>query len=257
MINYIKSECYRMRKSSELYLVIAVLGGLTLAMNILLAVFGWYTGDLRYSTVRFSLNTFTASIYIMVMLAAVVSGVLFIEDRKNGVLKNIVAYGLDREKLFVGKCIAAFLHTFFVMCVVLVIYVGSAYLLLEDREWLPLREMLTGIAALLPVAAGSLICMMVFGMLCRKEMIASVLWMAVYYAVPMAVELAGMKIPVFARISSWLPYTFIRSEAVVRYADYNCLWDTSAGFAKCVISGVLGIVIFLMIGVWRFRKQEF
>lgn len=189
MINYIKSECYRMRKSSELYLVIAVLGGLTLAMNILLALFGWYTGDLRYSTVRFSLNTFTASIYIMAMLAAVVSGVLFIEDRKNGVLKNIVAYGLDREKLFVGKCIAAFLHTFFVMCVVLVIYVGSAYLLLEDREW--------------------------------------------------------------------LPYTFLRSEAVVRYADYNCLWDTSAGFAKCVISGVLGIVIFLAIGVWRFRKQEF
>lgn len=257
MLNYIKSECYRMRKSREFYLAIAILGGLTLVMNIALALFGHYTEDFPYATVRFSLNTFTAMIYYMVLLAAVVSGTLFIEDRQNGVLKNIAASGLEREKIFAGKCIAAFLHTFAVMCAALVIYVGSAYLLLENREWLPLREMLTGIGAMLPISAGSLICMMVFGMLCKKDIVASVLWMAVYYAVPMAVSLAGLKIPLLERISSWIPYTFIRNEAIVTYSDYHCLWDTPGGFAKCMISGALGILIFFAVGIWRFRKREF
>lgn len=257
MLNYIKSECYRTIKGKSLYLAMGILSGLVLFMNFVLAAVGHYDPDFRYANFRFSLNNYTAMIYCIVVLGAVVPGCIFLDDRRNGVMKNVISYGISREKIFIGKCLNAFFFTFLVLCEVLVVYVGSAYLLLENPEWVPLREMLVGTAAALPSGIGSLIFMMLLGSLYQKEMTAAVWWMAVYYLVPVAFALIGMKFEVLARIASWMPYVFLSSETMVTYDSYQCLWDTSAGFAKCMISGILGIVIFTAFGIWRFRKQEF
>lgn len=256
MLNYIKSECYRMRVGKGLYLAIGLLGGAVLAMNVLLAVSGRSIADFRYDTVRFSLNTFTALSYAMVVLGAVVPGSLFLDDRRNGVMKNVIASGLSREKLFIGKCIVSFMYTFIILCAVLAIYVGSAYALLREPEWLPLREMLTGIAAALPSAAGSLVCVTFLNAVFRKEFIVGFSWVVVYYMIPSAVFLIGFKVKLFERIASWMPYIFLRKEALVTYDGYYCLWDTPEGMAKCVIAGLLGIAVFTVIGLWRFKKLE-
>lgn len=119
MLNYIKGECYRMRVQSGFYIMAGVLCALVLIMNIVLALFAHFTPDFRYGTVRFSLNTFTGMIgNLMLVLGALVPGCLFIEERKNGVMKTVIASGLSRERVFIGKCIAAFYIHFwcFVLC---------------------------------------------------------------------------------------------------------------------------------------------
>lgn len=257
MLNYIKSECYRTSHGKSLYRTIAVLAGLVLLMNTALALGKQYIPDFRYGTFRFSLNTYTGMIFIMVLFGAVIPGCLFIDDRRNGVLKNVVAYGISREKIFLGKCVVAFLFTFLILCTTLLMYVGSAWLLLGNPEWLPLREMLTGTAASLPSAAASLIFLLLLGALYEKEMIAVIWWAAVFCVLPAVCAIAGLKLELFARIASWMPYNFLQSEAIVTYSAYQCLWDTSAGLARCIISGVTGMVVFLLLGIWRFRKQEF
>lgn len=256
MLNYMKSEYYRISRGKGLYMTIAILTGAVILMNIVLALGQRYIPDFRYGTVRFSLNTYTSMIYCIVVMGAVVSGCLFIDDRRNGVLKNIVSYGISREKILIGKCIVAFGFAFFIMCAVLAIYVGSSYLLLENREWLPLRELLMGTAASLPSAAASLIFMMTLGLLYQKEMTAVLWWAVIYYLVPMVCFLIGLKFDLFARIASWMPYNFLRIEAIVTYHEYHCLWDTSSGLARCILSGVIGIVLFSIFGIWRFGKQE-
>lgn len=257
MLNYIKGECYRMRVQSGFYIMAGVLCALVLVMNIVLALFAHFTPDFRYGTVRFSLNTFTGMIgNLMLVLGAVVPGCLFIEERKNGVMKTVIASGLSRERVFIGKCIAAFLYTFLVLCIVLAVYVGSAYALLGQPEWEPLREMLTGIAAVLPAATGSMISILLLGILCRSEIMASLIWVMIWFGIPQVTFVLGLKIYLFARITAWLPERFLRNEAVVWFASYDCLWDTPQGFAKCMIAGWIGIAVFLGIGIWRYRKIE-
>lgn len=257
MLNYIKSECYRTLHSKGLYIALAILSGAVLFMNIALALGGQYIPDFKYATFRFSLNNYTAMTYSMVVLGAVVPGSLFLDDRRNGVMKTTISYGISREKIFIGKCIVAFLFTFLIFCIVLPVYVGSAYLLLENPEWLPLREMLTGAAASLPSAAASLVFIMLLGSLYEKEMTAVLWWAVFYYIIPMLCFLAGLKIDLFAKLSAWTPYNFLRNEALVSMSGYQCLWDTPDGFAKCMVSGFAGIAIFTVFGIWRFRKQEF
>lgn len=257
MLNYIKSEYYKATRGKGVCMAIAILSGLVLFMNIGLALAQRYLPHFSYGTFRFSLNNFTSMIYIMLIMGAVVSGCLFLDDRRNGVMKNAVAYGISREKIFLGKCIVAFCFTFLVLCAVTGVYIGSAYLLLDNPEWLPVREMLMGIASSLPSAAGALILMMLLGSIYEKELTAAIWWAVIYYVIPMVCSILGLRLAFFAKISSWMPYTFLNSEAIVTLADYECLWDTPEGFARCMISGLAGIVIFTVFGIWRFRKQEF
>lgn len=257
MLNYIRSEYYKATRGKGVCMAIAVLSGLVLFMNVGLALAQRYLPHFSYGTFRFSLNNFTSMIYIMLIMGAVISGCLFLDDRRNGVMKNAVAYGISREKIFLGKCIVAFCFTFLILCVVTAVYIGSAYLLLDNPEWLPVREMLMGIAASLPSAAGALILMILLGSIYEKELTAAIWWAVIYYVIPMVCSILGLRLAFFAKISSWMPYTFLNSEAIVTLADYECLWDTPEGFARCMISGLAGIVIFTVFGIWRFRKQEF
>lgn len=257
MLNYMKSECYRTLRGKSFYLVAAVLSGFVLSVNVLLTIVEHFTPGFRYGDFRFFLNMYTGDIYIMVVLGACIAGWLFWDDRKNGVLKNVVAYGISREKIFLGKCLVSFGFTFLILCIVLAVYLGSAYLLRPNPEWIAVKEMLTGTAAILPSAAASLIFSILLGILFQKEMTAVILWVAVYYIFPMVCFFAGLQIGFIGKIAEWLPYGFIQMEAVVTFSDYRCLWDTAAGFSKCMISGFGGILIFLALGVWAIRKQEF
>lgn len=256
MLNYMKSEWYRVTRGKSFYAAIGILGGLVVLMNIVLALGGRYIPDFRYGTFRFSLNCFTGAIYSMVVMGGVVPGCLFVDDRKNGVLKNAVSYGISRDKILVGKFMVSFLFTFLILCAVVGIYLGSARLLLPNPEWEPVWEMLKGIGAALPSAAASLVLILSLGVLYQKEMTMAIWWAVVIYLVPTALSLIGIKVEILRRISSWMPCVFFQSEAIVRYDSYDCLWDTPEGLFKCIFAGLIGIVVFSVFGIWRFRKQE-
>lgn len=256
MTNYIKSEWYRILHGKELYVTTAVMSGIVLLMNLVLLFFNQMTSEFRYGTVRFSLNTFTAVPFIMVAMGAIVAACLLIDDRRNGVLRNAIAYGISRTSILIGKCIIGALTALIIMAVVLAIYVGSAYLLLDNPEWLPLREMLSAIGASLPCAAASLVLTLVLGSLLQKEMHVVLWWFAVFYGIPLITFLIGLKVELVGKISQWMPYNFLRAEVLVNMNSYQCLWDTPDGLAKCLIAGTVGIIIFLIFGIWRFNKQE-
>lgn len=256
MLNYIKSEYYRLTRGKGFHFMAAVLCGGVVLYNIASALGERYIPDFRYGTFRFSLNFFTGQSYIMLFLGGIVAACLFSDDRKNGVMKNAVSYGISRTKILIGKCVVCLFAALGLMIVVGAAYVGSAYLLMKEPEWLPLEEMLKGIGAALPSAIGAMVLMIVLVSLCRKEINAFLVWILIYYLVPVLLFLAGGKIRILRRIALWMPYIFLSQEAIVTYSDYNCLWNTSAGLTKCLISGLAGILLFLGIGIWSFRKQE-
>lgn len=82
MMNYIKSECYRVVHTKTFYIVMAVLSGLVLLMNIVNSISGHLIPDFRYDTFRFSLNSFTSFIMLMLAMGAVVSSLLLLMTGK-------------------------------------------------------------------------------------------------------------------------------------------------------------------------------
>lgn len=257
MLNYMRSEWYRVTHSKGMYVMTAILAGLVVFMNVVLAISDHVIPDFRYGTVRFSLNTLTAQPFFIMIMGAVVAACLFAEDRKSGVLKNAVSYGMSRTNILIGKSVVSLLTSVIIMVVVVAVYVGSAYLLLSNPETLPLREFLTGIGATLLCAIASMILMIVLNLLCQKETVAIIWWAVVLYVIPMACFFIGLKVSIFERISEWMPYTFFKMSVLVTMNDYRCIWDTAEGLMRCITAGMIGIVVFLLFGIWRFRKQEF
>lgn len=256
MLNYMKSEWYKTIHGRGFYLAGGVMCGLVLLMNLILWGSNHFITDFPYGTFRFSLNTFTAQPIWMIALGSTIAGVLFIDDRKSGIIKNAVAYGIPREQILIGKWLVSLASSLILMCVVFAVYVGSAYLLLENPEWEPFRQMIMALVSALPFSIAAMMLMLGLGVTLEKETAMMLWWMAVIYFIPMAVDILGMYFKAFEKISGWLPYTFLRSEVLVTRGTYQCLWNTPEGFLKCMVTGVIGIVVFGAWGMIKFRKQQ-
>lgn len=256
MLNYMRSEIYRITRSRSFYICAGILCGIVLLLHIALMIGGAIEPDFKYNTVRFSLNNFVAQPFIMVILGAVIAGTLFNEDRKSGVLKTTVAYGISRETILIGKCIVSLLTAVLLLLVLLVFYVACAFLTLREPEWLPVQQMLLAIAASLPSAIASLIFGNAIFMLCRREVTAILWWALLFYGIPMAFFFIGLKFELFERISEWMPYIFLRMSVGVSMNTYNSIWDTAGGMLHCIAAGAIGSVIFLIWGTLRLRRLE-
>jgi ABC-2 type transport system permease protein len=256
MLNYMRSEFFRIFHSKVIYIMMAVLVGISLLVNGVLTIFLHVTEGFRYGTFRFSLNTLTSSLFYMLVVAAAVAWILFSSEMKNRVLHNTVAYGISRDRILLGKCIVGLAVCLILLAVLLVSYVGSAYLFLDEPEWLPLRELLTGILSMSLCAVSAMVFMIVLHLLCQKESYAVLWWILIFVLIPFACMLLGMKVDVFHRLASWMPFSLLKMDAGISFSDYQCLWDTAAGFARCLISGIAGILILGGFGIWRFRKTD-
>lgn len=256
MLNYMKSEWYKTIHGKGFYIAGGVMCGLVLLMNLILWGSNHFITDFPYGTFRFSLNTFTAQPIWMIALGSVIAGVLFIDDRKSGIIKNAVAYGIPREQILIGKWLVSLASSLILMCVVFAVYVGSAYVLLEKPEFEPFRQMVMAMVSALPFSIAAMILMNCLGVMIEKETITMLWWMAVIYFIPMAVDILGLYFKGLQRISRWLPYTFLRREVLVTMGEYQCLWDTPEGFLKCMVTGVIGIAVFGVWGIIKFRRQQ-
>ncbi len=254
MLNYIKSECYRIFHTKEIYLMTGILSALTVAMNLVLYVFT--TNNFPYANVMFSMNLLTGYLNILLAMGCMVAGFTFGDEHKNGTLKNVVAYGISRNTFFTGKCIVCSIMALLSMAVVMFFYIGSAFLLLENSGMTPLWEMLKGVGAALPSAFASLILTVLLYSLIKKEGLIIIIWAIIIWMVPNISFYLGLKIDLLNKMAEWMPYNFLRFEVSVNMSGYNCLWNTPEGLAKCLIAGTAGIIIFYVAGIFLFRKKD-
>ena len=83
MLNYLKSEFYRILHGREIYSATAALAGLTVLMNLVLFAFDRLTPDFPYATVTFSLNMMTGSMPMLLMAGLIIVLFLFSDEYKN------------------------------------------------------------------------------------------------------------------------------------------------------------------------------
>lgn len=111
MLNYIKSECYRVIHSRSTYVMTGIMAVLPVLFHIILYVTGVAsstTQDFPYDITSFSFSFLTGSPMLFTYAGLIVAAVLYEDEHKNGNLKNAVAFGISREKLFWGNVLLRF-----------------------------------------------------------------------------------------------------------------------------------------------------
>lgn len=255
MLNYMKSELYRIVHGRELYLFTGVPCAIVLASSVLLWAMA-STPDFPYATVRFSLSNLISMLPSLFLLAGLLVWVLFADDRKDGTFKNAVADGCSRRDLFVGKCLVSTGLGLASMTVILAVYVGSAVLLLEGPAD-AVSILLKGVAAALPFTVACVVLGVAVCSVLPKTSAAFLVWLAIVAIVPSALHAVGMVVEPVGALASWLPYNFFSNEVAINQSGLaEFLWDTPAGLAKCLIAGFAGVAVFGIAGLWRASKTE-
>ena len=257
MVNYMKSEWYRITHTKDIYVVTGALAGLTLFMNLVLFISRQKLEDFKYGTTSFSLSCLISGMYILLLAGMGVAYVLFAGDLRKGIVKNAIADGISREKIFLGKCVIGTVAAVCSMVVVLSVYIGSAGLLLDNgivHESVQIA--LRSVGSILFMAIASLILMIVLISYFEREGMAVLVWWIIMSMIPTICDLVGRRIDFFKNISKWMPYVYLSDEVTANMSGWQCLWETPEGVAKCMISGALGIVIFLISGIVLCRKKD-
>lgn len=257
MLNYMRSEWYRIVHGREFYVFTGVLCALVLAGNLLLWGMGASDPNFPYATVRFSLSNLISSLSLLFFMAGLLVWILFADDRKDGTFKNAIAHGLSRRDLFVGKCLVSTALGLISMAVILIVYVGSALVLLEGPGLEAAGYLLQGVGAALPFTVACIVLAAVVCATLPKSTAGFLVWLAVVSVIPAVLHMVGMAVEPVGAVANWLPSNFFQYEVAINQGGVaEFLWNTPAGLAKCLISGFVGIALFGAVGLWRAGKTE-
>lgn len=258
MMNYVRSEFYRISHGSVIYCLTGVLAILSFLLNAILGWFGRTGGSsFPYNTTSFSYSNLVANPMIFCIMGAVIGILLYEGNRKNGNLKNTIAFGIPRTKVFLGECIVATLSAIFSLIVVLSVYIVSAVAFLEHMGPVSLMDLLTEIPAVFFIAIASLIsgivCIEAFG----KNSIGIIIWFSIWFIIPKIFFYLGLRFDAIYSIAMWMPENFFGTNGMtVNMSQSITVWTTVEGMTKCLVSGIIGIAVFSLSGVVLLRKRE-
>lgn len=256
MMNYIKSEFYRIFHGREIYRFIITLALLAFSFN---AVLAWFRrmDDFPYGITSHSYSNLVASPLIFGLMGAIVGMILYEGNRRNGNLKNTVAFGISRTKIFISECIVTTIISLISMVIILAVYIGSAVMLLEQAGPVELNDLLTEVPAVFLIAVACLIsgivCIEVFG----KSSTGIIIWTVIWFIFPKIFFYLGLRVDVLYDIAMWMPSNFFgMSGMTVNMSRCITAWETVGGMIKCLISGVVGTIVSLAAGILLLRKRE-
>lgn len=171
MMNYTKSEFYRIFITKEIYAAAGLLAGIALLLNAALYFFGN-----SYANTSFSYSNLVANPMVFAFMGMIIPFLFYEGGKRNGNLKNTVAGGISRVKIFAGECVVSLAVSTLLMAVTMGVWVLSANLLLEKAGPVEWKDFLGEGAAMYLIAAACLISGILFLEIFDKSIIGILVW---------------------------------------------------------------------------------
>lgn len=257
MLNYIKSEIYLNIKSKSNYIFLFGGIGFAIFLNVALGIYSNTQIDFPYGNTKYSFSSFYTFMGVVMLICLTLVSIISGLDFKNHTLKNTIAYGISKQKIYLCK----FLVEVCIGCISLVligsVYAISGYIMLEDSGIFYLNELIRAIIASVPLLIASVSAAHCFYFIYENETTASVVWAVVMVVIPQLVDIAGRRIDILNKIGRLMPWNMLNSN----YYDStkNALimhWSSKSGFIQCFLVGIVGTIIFYIIGSILFEKRE-
>lgn len=260
MLNYIKSEFYRVFHTKGFYIFNGVCMALILSMNILLWSLAYTAGPsgFRYANTGFAfMMLYNGGFQAVLFLTFALSSIIFGAEFKNRTINNSIAGGTSREALFIGKLIVTLVCCALTLVLVEGTLIGSGYLLLEDAGIEALEKLLFGTIAGIPAfICGSCGAVALFYAL-GSDSKAAWAWIILFIVVNIIVSLLGLKFETMHTLSEWLVYNVLGESSIDPATGMSLMiWETAEGLPRCILSGVIGTVVFFIVGLVGARRVE-
>ncbi|MCY6484950.1 ABC transporter permease [Clostridium aestuarii] len=128
MLNYIKAELYRNFNRKYFWVYTVGIAILSLILNILLFNYGT---NVELTMLFEALNNFlTTGLFLVLPMIDMTTA----EEQKNQTLKNVVSFGISRNKLVLSKIVTAVILGIISVCIILTVFLGSGAILLGIGE---------------------------------------------------------------------------------------------------------------------------
>ncbi len=256
MINYIKSELYRLFHSKGSYLFIAICSVLLISVNVLLASVGHSDPQFPYDRTDFSIAFISSGWSVLFILCALVASIVFGNEHANHTMKNSISYGIVRGNIYLGKFIVALIYALLAFLIILGLFIGTAYLLLENSGTDALMMLLKAILVALPLLISALAASHCFLFMIEGTAgaITSIIVATVVF--PVVSNYLGMRFEIFLKLAKILPYNLMGFISYNEQFQLQLPWEGSAGYMNYWLYGLLWTLVFLVIGYIIFGKKE-
>ncbi len=256
MLNYMKSEIYRVTHSRAVYMTVAVLTALPLLVNLILHWTDGITPGFRYGTTSFSYSNIIINPMIYCYIACIIAAVLYESGRRNGNLRNTVAYGVSRTEIFIGKCIVSLITSLVILATVMSVFIGSAMLLLKHEGPAGIGTLLREIPAVSLTAVAALVLGILIFELFESTTVGMIIWFLLIQILPTVLFYMGLRFDAVMKVAMWFPVNIFRTGVVMNMSQCIVLWDTTDGMIKCLITGGVSVVIAGAAGLLLLRKRD-
>lgn len=257
MLNYIKSEFYRNFNTKGNYIFLFGSIGFVIFINVALGIFAGSQGDFPYGNTKFSLSSFYTYMGLLMLISVYLVSLTFGQEFKNSTLKNSISFGISRSKIYLGKLLVEVVICTINFVLISSVYAIAAYVMLEDSGIIYLQDFITALVAGFPLLLVCVTAANCFFFMFDNEATAVAVWSIIIVFIPSLILLTGRKIIILEKISKWIPWN------IAGVATYDPIlgriimpWNSSDGFIRCFIVGVIGVAFFYTLGLIMFKKKE-
>lgn len=257
MINYLKSELYRILYRKGTYLFILICSALLVSSNVVLALVDKAEENFPYATTYFSLGNLITNFPFIFLICIGVASMIFGNEHNNHTMKNNISYGLSRGRIYFGKFIIEVIYSLIAFFIISGCHVGSAYLILEHSSPKVLEMLLDTFVVTLPLLLLSLATTNSFAFIMEGTGSAIASTIGVLLAFPLVTNFLGMKFKVFRDLASVLPWNMINN-LDYDFVNFQLLqpWEGMKGYYMYWTAGMVQLIIICAIGYMVFRRKE-
>lgn len=248
MLNYIKAELYRTFNRKYFYFLTGILAVCALGFNILLKI-GGSNGVCLIALMQVTVSK--AVLLLPVVLLFIIIDMIASEEYKNGTLKNVISFGMQKDKLIIGKFITIIILAFIVEIITLFVLYASGTILFGIGDgfskYAPIfisRLCLVAVPWIAIIALGLLLnnIMNNFNMFLYA-------YTAIFIVVPVVIRMLSL---IFGR-QIFMFNGFLITSLIMTFSDFN------AGAGKMIIADALSlvyIIVFLVLNIKCFSKKD-
>lgn len=246
MMDYVKSEWYRLQRKAGLYSTYVITLGLVIAAVIVLNISLKNIPNFPYGSSDFLFRNVLSLGVVIIWIGAVVNS--FLTGKDKTVMKHSVAYGNSRNKIFLVK-LGLTLGVFLLLCLVgtgLATGLGNAFL---QSDKVVVRSFLIAAVNMIPLVISGFALSHTLLMLNVNEMTTVIILFVVYDLSDMLISMVLTFFKITDKISQYFPSALFSS-------NYQAFIDRSVSFSPaCWLVGAGITILCLVIGLTLFNRK--
>lgn len=247
MINYWKSEQYRLMRKNTLHLTSIICCALIIVAAFVLDYFGRNEVGFPYATNFFFYGNVIGGGIIIFIIALLVNGSLTGKDLS--LLKQSVSFGISRNTIFWSKLMIT-LGYFLLLCFIgILLMVGLGETLFPNDAQV-LRSFLLACVSMFPLVVSGFFLIQVLKMNRIGDAYTVIIVLIVYTMSDRIVNLIFRRIEGLDELYKWTPSALL-NENILKYMEHTVTFDWKSWIVGMVIS-----LIVLPLGIRVFNRKD-